>query len=96
MTNIARSHNALFGPRSKETVKIDPGIFKGDVRDLNIYCPVFGLNYEEQDREITEYVYKNGNYSLYTLRSFKHDTEWEPIRSDPRWKALMKKMGLPE
>ncbi len=40
-----------------------------------------------------EKAYQEGSYWLFTL---KHEPRWSPLRSDPRFQRLLRRVGLPE
>ena len=61
--------------------------------DISIAEIYIHLRNFDKTFEWLEKAYEARNSWLVYIKSFP---EWEPIRSDPRYKVLLKKMGLPE
>jgi TolB-like protein/DNA-binding winged helix-turn-helix (wHTH) protein/Tfp pilus assembly protein PilF len=52
-----------------------------------------GLGDKERALEALEDAYKEGSYWMFTLQT---DARWDPLRSDPRFQILVRRVGLPQ
>ena len=88
---------ALAGEKDKTEQILDKLITwknKGrNIRSYFIALIYIGLGDYNNTFEWLEKAYKERNFMMRYIKVFK---DWDPIRSDPRYKALLKKMNLPE
>ena len=64
-----------------------------DMKDYNNALMCTAMGNIDVTFEILNRMFEKRDSTLPYINSFY---EWEPLRSDPRFKALLKKMGLPE
>ena len=85
---------ALMGEREK-AVQVLRELEAGSKDDYLLYIPALyiALGDHEKALDLLEHTIINENKQLQTLYC---DFEFDPVRDNPRFKALVKKMGLPE
>ena len=91
---IARIH-ALSGNKEKAEEILQKVILNSST-DLDFYSIAYiytALGDRDNAFKWLEKVYEMKSAYLIVIKS---DPEWDPLHSDPRYKALLKKMGLPE
>ena len=86
---------ALSGEREKAKQIIEALEAENEYPQRNYGIALIYASLGDSDKAITwlEKAYKNREFAVVFI---KCDPEWNPIRSDPRYKPLLKKMGLPE
>ncbi len=52
-----------------------------------------GLGNKDQAMSLLEKAYEEGSYWRFTL---KRGHRWSPLRADPRFQRLLRRVGLPE
>ena len=64
---------------------------EADGRDVAVIYAGLGLN-----DKVFEWLEKDFQSRGYSLTELRHEVPFVPLRSDPRFKDLIKRMGLPE